>query len=109
MKNLHTFDEFLTEKKKSEEIKKGDIVLYSYNRSGQHPLGGSHVIIALNVKDIIVRSGGRKFAEVFLDGRFQDISFEYLIPTNSDFKDGEIIKSKSHFSKEDLEKLKYKL
>ncbi len=107
MKHIETFESFLNEEKQ-DGLKKGDLVIYTYERAGQHPLGGTSVVIALEVKDVIQRRTG-KYAEVFLDGRFQQISVDRLIKTDSNFTDGQEISSKRHFSKEDLEKLKYKI
>ena len=106
MKNLKNFEEFLNENSNN-NIKKGDMVLYSYHRTTNHPLGGKTLAIALQVKDI-TRSG--RFVEVFLDGRFQEISINLVQKTEGDFTDGQEISSVADydFSKGELNFLKNK-
>ena len=88
----------------NEKIQKGDMVLYSYNRTGSHPLSGRNVVVALKVIDI---TRGGKAVEVYLDGRFRDIDMDLVKKTDGDFKDGEEITAKPHYSKDDLEFLKF--
>ncbi len=90
-----------------EQIKRGDTVLHKYAKSGQHPLGGKYEVIALKVRDIDKKKTG-EYAEVFLNGRFQTININQLKKTKSKLKDGEILSSKAHFSKDDVKFLKDK-
>jgi len=99
LKPKHNYQNSLNEK-----IQKGDMVLYSYNRTGSHPLSGRNVVVALKVQDI---TRGGKAVEVYLDGRFRDINMDLVKKTDGDFKDGEEITAKPHYSKDDLEFLKF--
>jgi hypothetical protein len=91
-----------------DSIQKGDTVIYKYSRTTNHALGGSDDVIALVVKDI-EKKGMGWFAEVFLDGRFQNIHFKYLKKTKKKYKDGQVISSKAHYSGDKLKFLKRSL
>jgi hypothetical protein len=74
-------------------IKKGDTVLYKYNKD-QGFMGTKTEVVALKVRSIEQKKTG-EYVEVFHDGRRQTINTKYLDKTNKKYKDGEVVSSKA--------------